>query len=103
MADALTTLLTGLGFSNDPADAAKLQADQHAKGANTGGTYTVSDCLKKGNVVIHVEKNQATEDVSGMTATVQHPAVAIIESPKGRAAFNPSDLELAKALVTELS
>lgn len=103
MADALSTLLTGEGFQNDPADAAKFQSEQHAKGANNGGTYTVTDCFKKGNVVIHVEQNQASEDVSGMTATVQHPAVAIIESPKGRCAFNPSDLVLAKALVAELS
>lgn len=103
MADALNTLLTGLGFKNDPADAAKFQAEQHGKGANTGGTYTVTDCLIKGNVVVHVEQNQATEDVSGMTATVQHPAVAVITSPKGTCAFNPNDLVAAKALVAELS
>lgn len=102
MADLLS-VLTELGFSNDPSDAAALESEKHESGANTGGAYSVIACMKKGDVTVHVEQNQASEDIGGMSAVVTHPAVALIESPKGRCAFNPNDLELAKALVTELS
>jgi len=100
---ALADTLVTLGFLED--DDAKNYFAGLASDAkmHDNGPYDVRQVFTKGDVVVLVEQNTAPEDMGGMSAVVSHPACAIIESPKGRVAFNPEDVELAENLVNELS
>lgn len=102
MSDLATTLV-GLGFVDDKAQAQSDEAAAIAEGAGNGGEFSVDNVFTKNNVKVTVQQNSATEDVGGLSAVVTHPPVAVVESPKGRVAFNPSDVALAEVLIAELS
>lgn len=102
MADLATTLV-GLGFTDDPTQAQADQAAAIEAGAGSGGEFSVNHVFTKNQIKVTVEQNSATEDVGGLSAVVTHPPVAVIESPNGRVAFNPSDVALAEVLIAQLS
>jgi hypothetical protein len=100
---ALANKLDALGFTEDAAGKGYFEGLAADAGMHDNGPYVVHHVFTKGDVVVVIEQNTAPEDMGGMSAIVSHPACAIIESPKGRVAFNPDDVELAGNLVDELS
>lgn len=102
----MTTLadkLSELGFKADSKAKQAALTDAEAQGLSVNGSYDVHAVYAKDGITVTVEQNQATEDIGGLSAVVTHPPVAVMESPKGRVAFNPNDVELVETLVGELS
>lgn len=92
----------GFTHSDDLKAAHVEQADKN--GMHETGPYVVQGVWQKGLVSILVEQNTAAEPMGGgMNAIIQHPAVAIVSGPKGKAACNPEDTELLLALADSLS
>lgn len=100
---AVTDRLMDLGFIRSEQRQTEIEAANEAAGANSGGPLTVIDVLVQHNTVLVIEQNVGTDDFAGLSAQITYPAVAIIEGPKGRVAFNPSDTALAERLAVELS
>lgn len=98
----LNSLLVALGFAEDIAARERLQAAMDEAGTSEGAPHSVRGVFVKGNITVYVEQNAGNEDLGGLSAVVTYPATAVIESPKGRVAFSPSDLGLAEHLVAEL-
>lgn len=95
--------LTGVGFQ---ADAELKTAHEEAAvsmGMDTGGPYKVLAVYRKGLTNVLIEQNTASEQVDGMEITTSHPALALVQGPKGKVGCNPSDIELLLSLITELS
>jgi hypothetical protein len=68
------------------------------------GPYVVRGVWKKGLVTLLFEQNTAAEPMGGgMNAIIQHPAVCVVSSPKGRVACNADDTELILSLAADLS
>lgn len=102
----MTTLadkLHELGFKADSKAKQAALAEAEAQGLSANGSYDVHAVYVKDGITVTVEQNQAPEDVGGLSAVITHPPVAIMESPKGRVAFNPQHLELVDTLIGELS
>lgn len=99
---AVTDKLTSLGFTEDPEATAYFQMLADQFGMDKGGPYEVETSFVREGCYIVIEKNTGDEDLGGLQATVRYPSVAIIESPKGRVAFNPDDLGLLERLIDEL-
>lgn len=91
------------GFTRNEKAKKDLAAKNAKAGSDKGGPHTVQEVLTKGDVTIVVEQNVGSDDLGGLPATVTYPAVAIIEGPKGRVAFNPNDTALAERLAAELA
>lgn len=99
---ALNETLEQLGFTRDENVRDQILVLSLEADLSHNGEYSVGDVFVRGECVVVVEQNQAPEDLGGMKAVVTHPPLAIIESPKGRVAFNPTDVKLAEVLVSEL-
>lgn len=99
----LAETLIGLGFVDDPTFRDGLMQFAVALDLSANGTYVVHNCYVKGDVSVAVEQNQCPEDLGGLSALVTHPPLAIAVGPKGRVAFSPDDVELAVAVVNDLS
>lgn len=101
---ALADTLVDLGFKPDAATKAYLTELAHGAKLSHNGTYTVHEVFTRGDVTVTVEQNVSPEDLgSGMSAVVTHPQCAIIDSPKGRVAFSPTDVDLAVTLLNDLA
>lgn len=99
----LEKALTAAGFTHDDElkDAHVTRADEN--GMHDSGPYVVHGVWKRGEVTVLVEQNTAKEDIGGMRAAVDHPAVCLITGPKGRIAANPEDVELVLAVAEDLT
>lgn len=102
-ADRVVTALMDRGFVRNEELRTRLEADANAAGAGNGGKYTVLEAASLGDTVtLYVEQNIGSDDFGGLAAQVTYPAVAIIEGPGGRVAFDPANVALAERLATEL-
>lgn len=99
----LASKLLELGFTRDPSSKAVAEANAEAMGMSANGPYLVQDVFVRNDLVVTVEQNQAPETLRGIHAVITHPATAVLAGPKGRVAFNPTDLALAESLVASLS
>lgn len=97
--------LTRLGFNDDGPQQFQALSDDMGLSANYPhkvlGVYTL------GNVTALIEQNMS-EDVSGGVEVIQkHPAILILESPKGRVAISNFDNDdhqpVIEQIVNELS
>lgn len=98
----LAEKLIELGFARDEDSKAAAIANAEAHDLSANGRYEIQDVFVRDDVVITVEQNRAPENLGGMQAVLTYPATAVIASPKGRVAFNPTDVALAEALVDDL-
>lgn len=98
----LQETLATLGFAED-AQARQVAIDNaEAQGLGHNGAYTVVAVYTRGDAVLTVEQNNSPEDLGGLTAVIEHPPLAILQTPRTRVAFNPEDTELAERLLAEL-
>lgn len=96
--------LTSAGFAEDAELKTATEASAEKNGLSASGDYVVLSAWKKGLVTLLFEQNTAPEDLgSGLTATVTHPAVCIVSSPRGRIACNAGDTELILNVAEDLS
>lgn len=101
---ALADTLVDLGFSPDEATKSYLEQVAVDKDLSSKGPYVVQSVFSRNGVTVTIEQNTSPEDLGGgMSAVVTHPPCAIIDSPKGRVAFNPTDVDLAVALLNDLA
>jgi len=101
----LVEALTGLGFKPDEATQKYLEGLAEDAKMHDNGPYQVRAVYVKGDVTVTIEQNTAPDDLGdGMSAVVSHPPCGIIDGPNGyRVAFNPTDVNLFKTLVADLS
>lgn len=101
---ALADTLVDLGFTADDVTKGYLERVAHDKKLSDSGPYVVNSVFTRNGVTVTIEQNTSPEDFGGgMSAVVTHPPCAIIDSPKGRVAFNPKDVDLAVALLNDLA
>jgi hypothetical protein len=101
---ALADTLVDLGFTADDSTKNYLEHVAHDKKLTDSGPYVVQQVFSRAGVTVTIEQNTCPEDMGGgMTAVVSHPPCAIIDSPKGRVAFNPTDIDLAVTLLNDLA
>lgn len=101
---ALADTLADLGFAADDAAKGYLEGVATDLKLSDSGPYVVHSVFTRGDVTVTIEQNTNPEDMGGgMTAVVSHPPCAVIDSPKGRVAFNPNDVDLAVALLNDLA
>lgn len=69
--------------------------------------HKVLSVLKKGDVYAVIEKNVSVDTSGGVESVTRHPAVLILESPKGRVAVSnhddPDNADLIANVVKDLS
>lgn len=91
------------GFVEDRAMKTSTEDAAEKNGLNVGGAYVVLGAWKRAQVTLLFEQNTAPEPVgTGLTATVTHPAVCIVSSPRGRVTCNAEDTELILNVVHDL-
>lgn len=101
---ALADTLVDLGFTADTATKAYLEAVATDKKLSDSGPYVVQSVFTRNGVTVTIEQNTNPEDLGGgMSAVVTHPPCAIIDSAKGRVAFNPTNVDLAVTLLNDLA
>lgn len=100
---ALDDIMEREGASRNPALEATLQEDYNRLGMNTGGPFMVTRAYVKGDVVVEVQENVTPEDLGGYTASVTHPAVAVVRNDDGRVTCAARDHDLVADLVVQMS
>lgn len=103
-------VLAELGFEKD--GDLQLGLQSHADDPNTdggsmshNGQYQVQGAWKKGDVVVHLERNTAPEsqDESDMSAIVTHPPVFVVSKGEQRlVTVMQRDPEALKAVLSDL-
>lgn len=106
--------LTRLGFVEQDTDEFQALSDDMGLSVNDNPHKVVS-VLTKGNVTALIEKNVSEDNSGGVEIVQKHPAVLILESPKGRVAIpnfdnatlmttdGPEDFNLIEKIVSDLS
>jgi len=94
--------LANSGWDKNEIQLQQYQQQASNDGLSHNGAYVVLAVLTKGLVTIVFEQNTASENVGGLDAAVTHPAVAVISSPKGKVACNPTDAELIVNVAADL-
>lgn len=103
MSSNLEAALLAEGFVADETSRDAVQQNAEAQNMSLNGAYLVLNVYVRNDVLVTIEKNESPEDLGGYTAIIQHPALAIVTSPKGRVAVNPTDVDLVLSVVSDLS
>lgn len=103
--------LKSLGFKEQKAD--EFQALSDDLGLTTSDAdgitmpHRVLAVLTKGDTTALIEKNVSQDVASGVDSITRHPAILILESPRGRVAVSnhddPENAALIATLVAELA
>lgn len=104
LADVDVEFLVQQGFSKlSKQDWEKRVAELKAKGMDNGGTYDLGYELARGPVSVMFEQNISTVISDGLEVMTKHPAVAVIDGPRGRIACPAHDSELILAMVDQVA
>lgn len=94
--------LKSLGFTEgDTAEFQKLSDDMGL--SRNDNPHKVLAVLTKGSITALVEKNVSDDASGGVEITQKHPAVLIMESPKGRVAISNHDDDDNAPLIAEIT
>lgn len=99
MATNLIDLLTESGFSTSPEVREWVKREADVLGMNDGGPYVAHEVYVKGDWSVTLEQTSAP---SG-DLVITYPKVLVIDSPNGRVAVNPNDLDLVAELIAGAS
>lgn len=91
---AAVDVLKSLGFKDG--DVKEWQALAESIGMSNpqeGEPYTVLNAMTKGDVTAIIEKNVSEDENGGVVTVTKHPAVLILESPRGRVCIGNHDLD----------
>ena len=94
--------LTALGFKDGDTAAFQKISDDLGLSRNDN-PHKVLNVLTKGSVTALIEKNVSAEDSGGVQSTTKHPAVLIMESPKGRVCIPNHDDAANDALIEQVA
>lgn len=99
---AAVDVLKSLGFKEG--DVAPWQSLAEGIGMSNvaeGEPYTVLNVLTKGDVTALIEKNVSEDENGGVVTVTKHPAVLILESPRGRVCIPNHDLDETARAITK--
>lgn len=99
----LDAALREAGLSPDAQAVDVARQNAEAQDLSRNGPYTVLGAWSAGDLLVVCEQNTSPDVLGGLNATIQHPPVLVVSSPKGRVAVNPEDLELVRTVVADLS
>lgn len=92
--------LKNIGFTEGKTKEFQALSDSLGLSANDN-PHKVLAVLTKGDVTALIEKNVSDDESGGVVSTTKHPAVLILESPKGRVCIpNHDDDENADLITT---
>lgn len=84
-------VLTNIGFSENGTEEFQALSDQLKLGHN--GDHKILGAYKNGDVYAVLEQNVSPDSSGGVEVIMKHPAILILEGPKGRVAIPNADLE----------
>lgn len=88
-----------------PSNTADQQQKADENGMSDYAPYTVQALLKREDVTVLIEQNDALEPINGTgrTVRVSYPPVAVVSGPKGTVACDPNNTALVEAIAKGLS
>ena len=92
------TLVQQHGWTSDSQARAAEQTQADQRGMSAEYPYKVLGVFKQGDVVIIVEQNTSSESAGGLTSIIEHPPVANVVGPRGRATVALADVQAILAV-----